>query len=154
MVTRLSILLESPCCFCGYNGPGYYQPKTHEIHCPWYFIGGLEERMKGLISMARKGLLQVPCPSEPSENSSRKNTDDYESGRRTAYTELLRTCLRELGQEDAQYSGRALALERMEAVCTLRRICADHGDNDWEPNLHLSDIIKNHLVRYLEKEII
>lgn len=20
---------EAPCCICGYNGPGYFQPKTH-----------------------------------------------------------------------------------------------------------------------------
>lgn len=87
-------------------------------------------------------------------SNKRNNANDYESGRRTAYTELLRTCLRELGQEVSEYSGVRLALEREETLSALRKICSDYGDNDWEPNLHLSDIIKNHLVRYLEKEII
>lgn len=27
-------LLEPPCVFCGYNGPGYWQPDTHKPWCP------------------------------------------------------------------------------------------------------------------------
>jgi hypothetical protein len=36
-------------------------------------------------------------------------------------------------------------VERSEAIATCRRICEAHGDNDWPDDLHLSDIIENHL---------
>jgi len=37
-------LLEAPCIFCGYNGPGYWQAGTHTLDCPWHGIGCLSER--------------------------------------------------------------------------------------------------------------
>jgi len=40
----VSELLEAPCCFCGYNGQGYWQTRTHAIECPWYSVGGSKER--------------------------------------------------------------------------------------------------------------
>lgn len=36
----------APCRYCGYNGSGYYQPRTHKFHCKWYHIGGMVERME------------------------------------------------------------------------------------------------------------
>ena len=40
--------LEAPCTFCGYNGRGYWQPATHDKHCPWFDLGGYEERKQAL----------------------------------------------------------------------------------------------------------
>ena len=34
----------APCVFCGYNGAGFYQAGTHAEACPWYTVGGGEER--------------------------------------------------------------------------------------------------------------
>jgi hypothetical protein len=38
-----------------------------------------------------------------------------------------------------------LAIERADAIRTLRRLCSEHGDNFWSDDLHLSDIIDKHL---------
>jgi len=37
-------LLDAPCVFCGYNGPGYWQAGTHKPECPWHGVGGYDER--------------------------------------------------------------------------------------------------------------
>jgi len=39
--------------------------------------------------------------------------------------------------------------ERAQTVLSLRRVCAQFGDNDWPDDLHLVDIIEKHLERYL-----
>lgn len=41
-------LLEAPCVFCGYNGRGYWQSTTHDKECPWFMLGGYEERKQSL----------------------------------------------------------------------------------------------------------
>lgn len=43
-----------------------------------------------------------------------------------------------------------LQIERDDAIKTLRQLCAEFGDNDWDDSLHLSDIINKHLGRHLE----
>lgn len=43
-----------------------------------------------------------------------------------------------------------LTTEREDALSALRTICEDHGDNYWENDLHLADIINKHLGDYLE----
>lgn len=63
MDTKLRDLLEAPCCFCGYSGPGYYQKNTHTPNCPWHTIGGLGDREKELILFAKKGRLMVKQPT-------------------------------------------------------------------------------------------
>ena len=40
--------------------------------------------------------------------------------------------------------------ERIDTIATLRQVCREHGDNDWPDDLHLSDIINKHLIRYFE----
>lgn len=49
---RISELLEAGanngCLFCGYNGEGYWQHHTHTRNCPWYEIGGFQERAEAL----------------------------------------------------------------------------------------------------------
>lgn len=36
---------KSPCVHCGYNGAGFFQTGTHAKECPFYLIGGREERI-------------------------------------------------------------------------------------------------------------
>lgn len=45
-----------------------------------------------------------------------------------------------------------LTSERLGAIQALRKTCEYFGDNDWEPDLHLADIIEKHLCRYLEEK--
>ena len=42
-----------------------------------------------------------------------------------------------------------LTMEREGTIAILRSICEDHGDNDWDETLHLSDVIDKHLGRHL-----
>jgi hypothetical protein len=30
VILRAGLWQTAPCCLCGYNGPGYYQPGTHD----------------------------------------------------------------------------------------------------------------------------
>lgn len=39
-------ILNGPCIFCGYNGQGYFKEMTHAQDCPWYEIGGSDERVE------------------------------------------------------------------------------------------------------------
>ncbi len=42
--------------------------------------------------------------------------------------------------------------ERIETIALLRMHCDEYGDNDWDDDLHLSDVIDKHLIRYFEEE--
>jgi hypothetical protein len=53
-MTIETLLEKSPCLFCGYNGQGYYQAHTHAKDCPWYEVGGLEERIKQFPFVVKK----------------------------------------------------------------------------------------------------
>ena len=46
---------------------------------------------------------------------------------------------------------RGLILERRDTVKMLRNICESYGDNEWEDNLHLADVLEKHLWRWLEE---
>jgi hypothetical protein len=41
-------LINAPCPFCTYNGPGYFQKGTHASACPYYSVGGKEQRISFL----------------------------------------------------------------------------------------------------------
>ena len=79
---------------------------------------------------------------------------DYINGSRTAYRRMMQLCLREIIDSKDNLSAEEkvvqLAGERDEALAVLRRICEEHGDNDWDNNLHLADIIDKHLGRHLD----
>ena len=79
----------------------------------------------------------------------------FEAGERSAYTSLLRQCLRNLGYDENIGSDErvvaTLILGRQEALACLRDVCDAWGDNDWTYDLSLADIIKNHLARHLER---
>lgn len=42
--------------------------------------------------------------------------------------------------------------ERIEVVQILRELCKEFGDNDWQDNDHLRDVIEKHLAKYLWKK--
>ena len=71
----------------------------------------------------------------------------YLRGEKTVYREMLGNAIRGLNGEDLTLE--RMTAERAAAIATLRRVCGDHGDNDWPDNLHLSDIIDKHLARYV-----
>lgn len=51
-----NIVLGSPCIFCDYKGPGYWQEGTHNKNCPWYKTGGETERRLRLRKVLRNKL--------------------------------------------------------------------------------------------------
>ena len=57
---------KGPCFWCGYNGSNFYKTGTHEKYCPWYKIGGWEERQEKLLEVIseiwkfRKGFITPP----------------------------------------------------------------------------------------------
>lgn len=76
------------------------------------------------------------------------NETDYMRGRRAVWQSLLGQCLRELGVDDPVAMSARWASEREAAVAQLRMLCEEHGDNEWDENLHLADIIDKHLGCY------
>lgn len=71
----------------------------------------------------------------------------WESGRASVFRELLRMASVELNP-----GGRTIESyieERTDFVTALRTVCAEYGDNDWEDDLNLSDILEKHLLRHL-----
>lgn len=78
------------------------------------------------------------------------NEQDYERGRRAALIGVLGECLCQLGYEDPEAQKIAWIKEREATVAALRSVCEDHGDNDWDDDLHLADVIEKHLSRHLE----
>lgn len=44
------------------------------------------------------------------------------------------------------------SIERAETVAKLREICAEHGDNDWDDDLYLPDVLEKHLWNHLPEE--
>jgi predicted secreted protein len=73
----------------------------------------------------------------------------YVAGSRAVLVSILSQCARELGYEDPLAQTAVLIAEREQAKSILRRICADHGDNEWAEDTHLASVIDKHLGRYL-----
>lgn len=69
----------------------------------------------------------------------------YVDGYRVAWLSMLQICLRKLGIDDDEAGNARWVSEREETIAMLRAICADYGDNDWDDDLHLADIIEKHL---------
>lgn len=89
---------------------------------------------------------------EPKDESVEPDSDEskmFERGQRAAFRSILSTALRELYPAD-DLTVERLVLEREDVVRALREVCAGYGDNDWEPTLHLGDVIEKHLLRHLE----
>ena len=77
----------------------------------------------------------------------------YLQGQRTVWVQLLKQCCMELGYADDAASRAAWIYEREQTVAMLRQVCADHGDNEWEPENFLPDVVEKHLHRHLEELI-
>jgi predicted secreted protein len=75
----------------------------------------------------------------------------YVAGRRAAMTRILMDCARELGYDDPLLKAATLIEEHENARAALRRICAEHGDNDWRDSEPLADVIADHLECYLDE---
>lgn len=69
----------------------------------------------------------------------------YMRGSRAAWLVMLRECLRQLGYESPESQQAHWIIEREETIAQLRRLCAQHGDNEWDEKLHLADVIDKHL---------
>ena len=69
----------------------------------------------------------------------------FERGMECAWLLMLHTCLEKLGYHNAVAKHTAWVVEREEAIAKLRELCEEHGDNDWENDLHLADIIEKHI---------
>lgn len=76
------------------------------------------------------------------------NEQFYLQGQRQVLTQLLSETLSKLGYGN-EFDLQRMIIEREQAIATLRELCAEHGDNDWDESLHLSDVIDKHLGRYL-----
>ena len=79
----------------------------------------------------------------------KKEETAYDEGYRMAWTFMLIECLRHLGYEDPETQKVAWIKEREQAIHQLRSLCEEFGDNDWNANLHLADIIEKHLGDHL-----
>lgn len=73
----------------------------------------------------------------------------YEQGNRAAWQSLLSLALKNLGYDSPEATGSRWAVEREAAIQSLRSLCRDHGDNEWDESLHLQDIIEKHLGAHL-----
>lgn len=74
----------------------------------------------------------------------------YEEGSRIAWRSILVTAASRLDEGDPLANSANFQAELDEARSALRRLCADHGDNDWGDDLSLTDVIDRHLAPYLD----
>lgn len=81
----------------------------------------------------------------------REDLDDaaYTNGSERAWLTMLGEAMKHLGYEHPAVQASKWAVERADTIIALRRICADHGDVDWDESLYLVDIIEKHLAPYL-----
>ncbi len=100
-----------------------------------------------------------PIPAALVADREQQFEQAYEQGGRAAWQRLLGLALVELSafaKKDTEHSDAAAAVdrarlvaEREAAVAQLRMLCRDFGDNDWQPNEHLADVVDKHLGRHL-----
>jgi hypothetical protein len=73
----------------------------------------------------------------------------YVEGTNQAYVTMLSVCLKNLGIDHPEAQHAVWIAERQAVVAVLRTLCEEFGDNDWDDNLHLADVIKKHLSNHL-----
>lgn len=73
----------------------------------------------------------------------------YEQGSRAAWGQMFRECLKALGYDGSDAERTRWMLEREAVVAALRGLCAEYGDNEWDEDEHLADVIEKHLTRHL-----
>ena len=76
----------------------------------------------------------------------------YIQGETEALKKMITHCQTKLQAFGVELSSdEKFSHERIEAIGLLRMLCDEMGDNDWEDDLHLSDIIQKHLVKDVPK---
>lgn len=91
-------------------------------------------------------------PDTEQDERQERNETWWIAGDRAAWRTMLGECLRHLGYDSEECREVAWITEREDAVAKLREVCEWHGDNDWEDNLHLADVIEKHLYNHLEAD--
>ncbi len=77
----------------------------------------------------------------------------YIQGSRATWQHMLSQCIGGLmgdGASEKALEPVRLVLQLEQARAALRRVCEDHGDNDWDDDLSLADVIEKHLGRHLD----
>lgn len=77
------------------------------------------------------------------------NEIEYERGDRTAWVQMLKFCMGKLGHDSPESNEVRWVLEREAVIAQLRILCEMLGDNDWESDEYLPDVIQKHLARHL-----
>ena len=78
-----------------------------------------------------------------------KQEQVYIQGERAAWRSMLQECLKNLGYENPEAQKASWILEREAVIAQLRDVCESFGDNDWDENLHLADVVEKHLAKHL-----
>lgn len=108
----------------------------------------------GVVVLDTQDLSFLKSTEQSKEGATMENQDkeqEYIKGSRAAWASMLQKCLAELGYDSPEAQGAKWILEREAAISQLRDICESLGDNDWDENLHLADILEKHLAKYLDK---
>ena len=79
-----------------------------------------------------------------------KEEQKWIDGNKAGYRDLLGHCVRALHDEDT--SKEALILQLEDIKSSLRSLCEEFGDNDWDDDLHLADVINKHLGNHLHTQ--
>ncbi len=77
--------------------------------------------------------------------------EHWTRGERAALSAQLQHILIELGYSE-EYKPEFYIKEREQTIAALRRICDEYGDNEWDNNLFLGDILEKHLRRHLDQD--
>ena len=75
---------------------------------------------------------------------------EFQRGSESAWRTLLLLALTNLDEES--HTAEAWRAERALTVAALREVCEEFGDNEWEPDLTLADVVEKHLARRLRVE--
>lgn len=75
----------------------------------------------------------------------------YLEGKNNALKDTILHCQNELRNNGVELkTDEKFSQERVDVIKTLRSFCREFGDNNWDDNLHLSDVIDKHLAINLD----
>ncbi len=70
----------------------------------------------------------------------------YTEGETHALKQMIKDCQNKLRAYGIELkTDETFSQERIDTIALLRMLCDEYGDNDWDDNLHLTDIIQKHL---------
>lgn len=52
-------MLNAPCIFCDYDGPRYWNRKSHEKNCPWRSVSGKRNREKEFKNAVKRQSIRL-----------------------------------------------------------------------------------------------